>query len=178
MVLHDLILLGLVATLAWAAVSDGLWFRIPNAVSLTVLGIYPLYLLVGGTITAETQLAQVHWALLIAIGVFLVGMLLFSLGAMGGGDVKLLTVLSLWAGPAFFPLFILITAVAGGVLTLIVLLAGRFPFLQLATTHLRIAMQLPDAPRTAGGKRTIPYGIAIAFGGLALCAALYRAGHS
>lgn len=171
MVLHELPLLALVAVMAWAAVYDAMWFRIPNAIPLAVLALYPIYLLAGGQ-----GLAQLHWAAAIAAATFLFGAFMFSRGWMGGGDVKLLTVLALWAGPAHFPAMIVMISVAGGVLALIALLPGRAATLSWLALNLRVALHLPEAPRTAGGKRTIPYGVAIAVGGLHLAGQLYTAG--
>lgn len=82
----------------------------------------------------------------IAAIVFLLFALFFALGAMGGGDVKMLTALAFWLPP--IPLMNLLTvmAVAGGVLTLGMLVAHRI--------------------RHSPGKPEIPYGVAIAFAGL------------
>ncbi|MGE0152151.1 MAG: prepilin peptidase [Reyranellaceae bacterium] len=171
MAIHALLILALVCTLAWAAVNDALWFRIPNAIPIAILALFPLYLLAGGR-----GADQLHWALLIALATFLLGALMFARGWMGGGDVKLLAALALWAGPTHFPTFIVMTSIAGGVLVLVGLLPGRAAMISWLTLNLRIALQLPEAPRTATGRRTIPYGVAIAVGGLHLCGQLYMAG--
>lgn len=171
MALHEMLILALVAALAWGAVNDVMWFRIPNAVPIVILALFPAYLLAGGQ-----GLAQLHWALAIAAGTFLVGALMFSRGWMGGGDVKLLTVLALWAGPAQFPTLLIMTSLAGGALALIGLLPGRAAMIAWVALNLRIALALPEAPRSSSGRRTLPYGVAIAFGGLMLCAQLKLAG--
>src|SRR6188768_3903385 len=55
----------------------------------------------------------------VAFGTFAVLAGLFALGAMGGGDVKLLAALALWIAPsAFFQLLIMMSLV-GGLLTLV-----------------------------------------------------------
>lgn len=171
MAIHELSILALVAVLAWAAVNDAMWFRISNVVPLTVLALYPIYLLAGGQ-----GLAQLHWAAAIAIATFLIGAFMFARGWMGGGDVKLLAALALWAGPTHFPALIVMTSIAGGVLAVISLLPGRAATLSWLALNLRIALNLPQAPLTPSGRRTIPYGIAIAVGGLHLCGQLYMAG--
>src|SRR5690606_34347043 len=150
---------------------DVMWFRIPNAVPIAILALFPAYLLAGGQ-----GLAQLHWALAIAAGTFLVGAFMFSRGWMGGGDVKLLAVLALWAGPAHFATLIIMTSLAGGALALIALMPGRAAMVAWMTLNLRIALALPEAPRSATGRRTLPYGAAIAFGGLMMCAQLQLAG--
>ena len=171
MAIHEMLILALVAAIAWAAVNDVMWFRIPNVVPIAILALYPAYLLSGGP-----GFAQLHWALAIAGATFLIGAFMFSRGWMGGGDVKLLAALALWAGPTHFPTLILVTSVAGGVLALIGLMPGRASMVSWVALNFRIALALPEAPRSASGRRTIPYGVAIAIGGLFMCAELKLAG--
>ena len=45
----------------------------------------------------------------------------FAVGALGGGDVKLLAAVSLFAGPGRLVDFLIITAIAGGLLGLAIL---------------------------------------------------------
>jgi prepilin peptidase CpaA len=70
----------------------------------------------------------------------------FRFGAMGGGDVKMAAALALWLPAAGVVKLLVIMSIAGGVLTLAMLAAHR-----LAKT---------------AGQPEIPYGIAIAFGGI------------
>lgn len=78
---------------------------------------------------------------------------LFALKMMGGGDVKLLTALALWVRPEIFMQLLVIMAIAGGVLTVV-----------MACWH---------TMRRQKDKLAIPYGVAIAFGGLWVLAANY-----
>ena len=55
-------------------------------------------------------------ALACAAVVFGAGTAAFAAGALGGGDVKLLAAASLFAGPGLISDFLLVTALAGGVL--------------------------------------------------------------
>ena len=82
----------------------------------------------------------------IALGVLIVFFLAFQMGQMGGGDVKMLVALALWLSPVALIKLIMIMAVAGGVLT--------------------IAMLIPHRLLKTAGNPEIPYGIAIAFAGL------------
>ena len=82
----------------------------------------------------------------IALGVLIVFFLAFQMGQMGGGDVKMLVALALWLSPVALIKLIMIMAIAGGVLT--------------------IAMLIPHRMLKSAGNPEIPYGIAIAFGGL------------
>jgi prepilin peptidase CpaA len=71
---------------------------------------------------------------------------LFALKMMGGGDVKLLTVLALWIPWDIFLQLLMVMAIAGGVLT--------------------IVMGMWHIMRRDRHRLAIPYGVAIAFGGL------------
>lgn len=78
---------------------------------------------------------------------------LFALKLMGGGDVKLLTVLALWVRPEIFMQLLVVMALAGGVLT--------------------VAMFFWHTARRQRERLAIPYGVAIAFGGLWVLAVNY-----
>ena len=82
----------------------------------------------------------------VALGVLFVFFLAFQMGQMGGGDVKMLFALALWLPPMAVFQLIMIMAIAGGVLT--------------------VAMLIPHRMLKQAGNPEIPYGIAIAFGGL------------
>ena len=82
----------------------------------------------------------------VAFAVLLVFFLAFQMGQMGGGDVKMLFALALWLPPMAVVQLIMIMAIAGGVLT--------------------VAMLIPHRMLKSAGNPEIPYGIAIAFAGL------------
>jgi prepilin peptidase CpaA len=82
----------------------------------------------------------------VAIAVFGVFAIAFALGAMGGGDVKMLAALALWLPPLALLKLLFIMSVAGGLLTVALLTAHKL--------------------RKATGQLEIPYGIAIAFAGM------------
>jgi len=137
-----LVLLG--ALLLVAAVIDVRTFTISNRLNLTVALLAPLYWL---------SIALPWWPdaaiqLGAGAGVFLLLALAFYAGMMGGGDVKLAAALALWFSPLSTVKFLLIMSLAGGVLTL-----GYLAFHRL---HRR------------EGKPEIPYGVAIAIGGIAI----------
>lgn len=98
-------------------------------------------------------LAEIGWQLALAGGAFVVLAGLFALGAMGGGDVKLLVALALWIKPLWFAQLLMVMAVSGGVLTVV-----------LAAWHVA---------RRDKHKPSVPYGIAIALGGLWVIASGY-----
>src|SRR3546814_3100054 len=85
----------------------------------------------------------------------------YRFGVVGGGDLKLMTAVSLWAGLDALPQLLLWTALAGGAfaLGLIVLrrLLGGLLFVQpFAETVTLPRLLLPG--------EAIPYGVAIALG--------------
>jgi prepilin peptidase CpaA len=86
----------------------------------------------------------------VAIAVFLLFAGAFYMNVMGGGDVKLAGALALWFTPYETLTLIVIMSIAGGVLTLIV----------VGIHHL--------SKKT--GRPEVPYGVAIAVGGMWLLA--------
>ena len=81
------------ALLAWAAVTDCASRRIPNWLSYTlILGGLSHSLLHGSAVGVGGSLL----GMLVGFGLTFV---FFAVGAMGGGDVKLLTGVGAWLGP-------------------------------------------------------------------------------
>jgi prepilin peptidase CpaA len=156
--MHLLAILAFAALMAVAAAEDFRRLVIPNWLVLALIAVWPLFV-VTGTMT----LAAVLGALGIAAAIFLVGALLFARRLLGGGDVKLLCAAALWAGPAATPELLLLTAVLGGVLSLLLL----SPFGALLSLAGRPSCNPPGAAAIAGKAGTpVPYAIAIAGAGL------------
>jgi prepilin peptidase CpaA len=166
-----LCLAGFLIMLGLAAIKDLRERRIPNRLTGGLAALYPVYVLVSPI--------PVAWpaAVGLAVVVFVVGLGLFARELIGGGDVKLIAALSLWAGPEQFVSFMLVTALAGGALSLFTLWYQRWGF--LVETHLAAlglvpagsrVPALPDAPTETPAARpaTLPYGVAIAAGGIAI----------
>jgi prepilin peptidase CpaA len=136
---------------ALAAVCDVAELRIPNRICAAIGALYPAH------VAATGKLADVPAALDVAAAVFIVGALLFRLGKMGGGDVKLMTMIALWAGP-HTPSFIAVTTLVGGALALLMTSRARFV---LADTFELLGA---DVARERVLGVHIPYGLAIACG--------------
>jgi prepilin peptidase CpaA len=103
-----------IATLIYAAVTDLRSFTIKN---LLVLFLILLYLLHAAITWRWTQVPA---DLILAAVIFLIGLVFYAFGTLGGGDVKLLTVAFLWVGmrgalplAALLAIFSLLFAVAG-----------------------------------------------------------------
>jgi len=137
-----------------AAASDIVMYRIPNVVVLMILVLYPIYVIV--TPGAQEWL----WSLGIFVVAIAVGMPLAHFKIFGGGDMKLLAGILLWAGPALAAPTLVIAAVAGGLISLLMLTKVRFV----------IAGALNSMGRESLGKmflaKNMPYGVGLAFGGV------------
>jgi len=142
----EILLACLAALLVLAAIIDVRTFTISNRLNLTVALLAPLYWL---------SVALTPWpgiAIQIAAGATVFAILAgaFYAGMMGGGDVKLAAALALWFPPSVTLRFLVLMSIAGGVLTLGLLVWHR--------------------TKRREGRPEIPYGVAIAFGGLAILA--------
>jgi prepilin peptidase CpaA len=129
----------------WAAINDLRSNIIPNAASVALFVLWTGWVISGAAV-------QVGYSLGIGAAIFAAGAVLFHFNQMGGGDVKLMTVLGIWAGPAGILPLLLQVAVAGGMLTMAWIAYGRF-----AAPALGRVVQLES-------KRVVPYGVAIAAG--------------
>ena len=88
------------------------------------------------------------------------GLGLFAAGWLGGGDGKLIAATALWLGPASTVDFVFVAALAGGVLAAGILAFRLRPIpVALVTRNWATELHAPDGP--------VPYGIALAAGGLA-----------
>ena len=138
----QILLIGLAAILIVAAAIDVRTFTISNRLNLTVALLAPVYWL---SISLPIW-PGVGVQLAAGAGVLVLLACAFYAGMMGGGDVKLAAALALWFSPASTLKFLVLMSLAGGVLTLGVMVLHRI--------------------KRREGKPEIPYGVAIAFGGL------------
>src|SRR5437764_14168025 len=104
------------AAMAFAAFEDFRRFVIPNLLPVILCIAWPLHF------AAAPSLVGALSAIGCALAVFIVGAALFARGFLGGGDVKLLTAATLWAGAAGTPSLLLLTGLLGGALTLFMLM--------------------------------------------------------
>lgn len=138
----EILLVILALLLVVAAVIDVRTFTISNRLNLGVALMAPLYWW-----SAHLPLwPDIGIQVAIAAGVFALLAVAFYAGMMGGGDVKLAAALALWFSPQSTLRFLVFMSIAGGLLTLVVVGLHR----------------LKKKP----GKPEVPYGVAIAAGGL------------
>jgi prepilin peptidase CpaA len=134
-----------------AAITDIRSLRIPNLIPVLLIALF--------FVAALATRRPVAWGShLAAAGIILaVGIGLFAWGKFGGGDVKLLTAVSLWQGLHLLPALLVAVAIVGGVLGLVCLLMRRSGFGVFLAARGIQAISLEDG---AG----IPYAVAIGVG--------------
>src|SRR5438128_2715991 len=103
--------------MAVAAFEDFRRLIIPNLLPILLVVLWPVYFVAVGA-----SLYGALAAIGCAVAVFIGGAILFAFDYLGGGDVKLLSAATLWAGPAGTPELLLLTGVLGGALALFMLL--------------------------------------------------------
>jgi prepilin peptidase CpaA len=142
----EILLIALAALLVVAAVIDVRTFTISNRLNAAVALLAPLHWFS----MALPLWPDVAIQIALGLGVFILLAAAFWAGMMGGGDVKLAAALALWFSPLSTLKFLVLMSLAGGVLTIVVVVLHRV--------------------RRREGRPEIPYGVAIAFGGLAILA--------
>ena len=125
-----------------AAVTDLKARIIANRLNLAIALLAPVYWWVSGLAPWPDMALQFGLAAI----VFAIFTVMFALGWMGGGDVKLLGALALWLPLLPFLKLLVVMSIAGGALTLVVIAVQR-------------ARKLSTNPE-------VPYGVAIACAGL------------
>ncbi len=165
--LDEFILLSFAALMIWAAVTDFRSYVIPNRVCVALLGLYPAYVL---SVWQTTNPGIWIVAVVLAFAVFACGLGLFAAGALGGGDVKLITIGALWAGPSLILPFFFITAFTGLILSAFVTFKTSFQMAQAQTSGSMsrsvVVAGFSGLRHVPVLKLMIPYGTAIATGGL------------
>jgi len=124
-----------------------------NAFPVAIVAVFAIWALAGIGSGRGASLPDVAGSVVCAASVFAVGAAAFAFGGVGGGDVKLLAAATLFAGPSLLLDFVLVTAVAGGLLGVAVLAGAPIG-----------AMAGSGEP--SRWRRSLPYGPAIAAGGL------------
>lgn len=153
------------AAMAYAAASDIVSMTISNRLCLFLVVAFGLCALSLGL-----SWSQIGWHVAAGLLVLFVGIGLFAAGWVGGGDAKLVAATALWFG--FEPLlpYLLATALAGGVLTIVLYKLREAPLPGRAENW-------AWAKRLHGVQQGVPYGAALAFGALAVLpqTAIWRA---
>lgn len=139
---------GLAIALIAAAITDLKSRHISNWLNLGIALGAPVLWIISGMAVWPDMVGQIGLAAII----FTIFAGMFAVGAMGGGDVKLLTALALWMHWLTFLELLVIMSIAGGVLTLL--------------------MMISKTIRKTEGPIKVPCGVAIAFSGLWMIAGI------
>lgn len=155
--------------------------RLPNWLTASVAALYGLFVVMSPI--------AVDWmtAFVVAGLVFALGFACFAMQLMGGGDVKLMAALALWAGSDHIALFLFVTSLAGGGLAILMLVLRRWerspllvflsPLSSLISPR-SLGPAVPAGNPSAGSGSdldfSLPYGVAIAAGGFAVIYALLQ----
>ncbi|KRQ08293.1 A24 family peptidase [Bradyrhizobium manausense] len=119
---------------------------------------------IAAQLTSPALLAQ---SLLSAAILFLLLLVVYMRGWMGGGDVKLLVALAVGLPLTGVIDLLTITALAGGILALVHLLMRLLPYPKLAPAGSSLARRVYAIERWRNLRHApLPYGVAIACGGI------------
>lgn len=153
-VLEFVLFLSFPAAMAFAAAMDLFTMTIPNRISIGLVLAFLVAALVAPLGWSEFASHVGAGTLMLAVGIAM-----FALGWLGGGDAKLLAAAALWFGFEGLIQYLVLVALAGGGLALLIF-GYRFLPPPLWLCRHEWAMRLHTK---AGG---IPYGIALAAAGL------------
>jgi prepilin peptidase CpaA len=148
-------LLILPALVIVAGMKDVTTFKIPNWISVAaVLAFFPAAVALGA------PLPVIGWHVAVGAAALVAAMAMWGIGWIGGGDAKLFAASALWIGWPAAGLYLIVTALGGGALSvaLINLRAGW------ARAMVPVGPPWMERLREHGGD--VPYGLAIALGAL------------
>lgn len=145
-----ILILAAPALIILAAIYDVFTMTIPNRISIALIALFAAVVPFAGMDwwTALTHVGAGSLVLAIGIG-------LFAMGWVGGGDVKLAAAISVWIGFGLMLDYFLIAAIAGGALTLAILILRRMPLPIMFYRQEWIT-------RLHNPTNGIPYGVALA----------------
>lgn len=130
-----------------ASISDIRYRRIPNWCVVVLLALFIPWIFVGPEVSVLP-------CIIAFVIFFAVGVILYAFGIWGAGDSKLIAAAALFVGWDRLLLFLFATAVAGGILALVIMIFHAQRVLAM------LNMRRPADPRPAN----VPYGVAIAAG--------------
>jgi prepilin peptidase CpaA len=147
------------ALLMAAAFFDLTTYTIPNLLpaGLVVLfAVFMITLAAGGHPMAWSDIGLHLFAGL--VGLFL-GVGMFAVGWVGGGDAKLFAAALLWLGWESLYEYVILALLLGGVLTMALVVLRRVPLP-------RVLAEQPWFARLADAKAGVPYGVSLAIAAL------------
>lgn len=155
--IHLLIFLAVALLLFWTCCHDIATRTLPDWVAIAIA---------GAGIAGQLFAGELGWSLLAAVLVFFGAAAIWYLGALGGGDVKLLAACALLPSPASVPVLLVMMALSGGALALVYLAARRVaPVVSRRPRSLPARIWRAEAWRMRRGG-PLPYALPISFGTL------------
>ncbi len=153
------------AVMAYAAASDIVSMTISNRLCLALVAAFALF-----AFSVGLSWPQIGWHLAAGLSVLVLCFGLFAAGWIGGGDAKLAAATALWFGFEQLLPYFLVAALAGGVLTFVILRLRALPLPERAE-------RWDWARRLHGVEKGVPYGVALAFAALVILpeTAIWRA---
>ena len=136
--------------------------RLPNRLVAAYAVLCPVALLASGAAPATWLQHGV-----VAGMAFMLFLALFALRGMGGGDVKMGTAVLAWAGLQTLTESLLLIAVSGLVLAFLGLLADKLSGVSGPPKHIEGSGLWRAVLHALSAKRGVPYGVALAVGGMA-----------
>jgi prepilin peptidase CpaA len=154
-----LLLAGLATLLCVAALGDIRSYRIPNRLNIAIAALALPYWY-AHIVNQNAEIWPIAGPQLILIAAsFSILLFMMLLNFIGGGDAKLLFALAFWLQPNTYLDMMMITSIAGGVLCFGILVRRRA---QSALPNIGMDGEVVKS----SFKQRIPYGVAIAVGGL------------
>jgi prepilin peptidase CpaA len=163
--IHGVVIAVLAVLLIAAAMDDLREYRIPNHLVVGIAALYPAHVL--------TSPQPIPWlyALGFAALVFAIGVGFFAAKMMGGGDVKLMGAVALWAAPEYLITLFIIT-LAGALLMALAMAVRAAVSEARAAESNSFGATMTNLRHVPILKMQIPYGVGIAAGGLYVAARL------
>ncbi|MDB5490408.1 MAG: type leader peptidase family protein [Micavibrio sp.] len=157
--LYDLAVIAALGLLAFSCVTDFLTMTIPNWISVAILAAFGVAFGVAALVHIPAFYGwKMHGA---ALGLmFVVTFIMFVCRVWGAGDSKLASAVALWVGLKGFMTFLVVMSFAG-----VGLVALYYVFRKSKADYTALGEQSWPM-RVRAGEKTIPYGIAIAFGAI------------
>jgi prepilin peptidase CpaA len=166
--IHGVVIAILAVLLIAAAMDDLREYRIPNHLVVGIAALYPAHVL--------TSPQPIPWIVAFAFAavVFVVGIGFFAARPMGGGDVKLMGAVALWAAPQYLMTLLFIT-LAGAVLMSFASAVRAAVAEARAAENFSLGATVANLRHVPIFKMQIPYGVGIAVGGLYVAARILTA---
>ena len=144
-----------------AAYTDLASLTLSNKLCLATALLYPIYLFAIYVDGQGLPMRDILISLAIASVIFMVCVGFFALNIMGGGDVKLIPAVALWAGTAHILSYLLIASLIGGVFAAAIIVKNRIKASKYYKSSVNINLSVAEEKESA-----VPYGVGIAVGGL------------